>query len=65
MTLSPASCQFLPPRPQLSLSTTFPNMLNPFPSPNAQHHESWPYEDLKLIFMGVLTSILFLNKNYT
>jgi hypothetical protein len=32
---------------------------------NVQHQASWSYEDLKLIFLEVLTSILFLNKNYT
>jgi hypothetical protein len=65
MTLSPASYQFLLPRPQISLSTTFSNTLSLFSSLNAQHQASWPYEVLKLIFLGVLTSTLFLNKNYT
>ena len=57
MTLSPASCQFLLPRPQVSLSTTFSNTLSLFSSLNAQHQASWPHEVLKLIFLGVLTSI--------
>ena len=63
MTLSPASRQLLPSRPQVSHSTTFSNTLSLFSSLNAQNQASRPHEDLKLTFLGVLTAIFSLNKN--